>query len=154
VGVTFSEEDVVEALVGTGSGSGGASGAVAWGVEVVLDADGGVFDLSVFFWPANGTIEGSCGGAVDSFAHLLEVAAGKVAEAFVDFCRTVPFLTVSILSPAVDSETTFFGLPLFFTTSVDIFVGLQITKSSLHSQSDHPILSPIISRVVRKGDAT
>lgn len=67
--------------------------------------------------------EASSAAAIGSFAALLDVVAEGGVEAFVDFCR-VPFLIGSILSTAIDSDTTFFGLPLFFTTSDDIFVVL------------------------------
>jgi hypothetical protein len=71
-------------------------------------------------------IEASSAAAIESFADLLDVVAAGEAVAFVDFCR-VPFLTGSIFSTAIESDTTFFGLPLFFTTSADIFVVLKYT---------------------------
>lgn len=83
----------------------------------------------------------------DGFVDLLEAGA----EAFVDFCR-VPFPTDSKFSGPIDSETTFFGLPLFFATSADIlFVsgGQVLSMPLVLSVGDQ-----IIPRVTIKGDAT
>jgi hypothetical protein len=124
-GVTFGSEDEVEDFGGSGSGAEAAYGGV-----VTREKDGtlapmpGGFVLPVFFWTATDVVDESLGVAAESFADLLDAVAESGVEALVDFCR-VPFLTGSILSAAIDSDTTFFGLPLFFTTSADILVVLR-----------------------------
>jgi hypothetical protein len=120
-GVTFGGDDLVGDFVAAGSVSEIASGGVVGGEDDVLAATVGVFILLVFFWAAIDVIEASSAVAIGSFAASLDVVAERGAEAFVDFCL-VPFLTGSILSAATGSDTIFFGLPLFFTTSADIFV--------------------------------
>jgi hypothetical protein len=118
---TFGGEDLVEEFVGTGSTSEADCGGVARGDgDSVLAATVGALVLPTFFWACVDVTEAPSVAAIGSVAALLDVVADGRSEAFVDFCR-VPFLTAStILSAAIDSDTTFFGLPLFFITSSDI----------------------------------
>jgi hypothetical protein len=55
----------------------------------------------------------------DAFACLAGIEVVEEDVAFVDFCRVVAFFGASGFSETTESKTTFFGLPLFLTTSAD-----------------------------------
>jgi hypothetical protein len=119
VGVVFTKLDVF-------AGCGGAWAASGKAFDVVDGADGETASTSGSeAFPAS--FESDFGGVVVLFAFVVDVldvlSAGGV-ETFVDFWRIVTFLADSALSATLDSETTFFGLPLFFITSDDIFAML------------------------------
>ena len=88
-----------------------------------LEVSGVIGDLGVCFAGAGA---GVCdcvflAGAVGAFeAALALVVVGFEVAASVDFARVVDFLVVSGISDSTGSEMTFFGLPLFLTTSEDI----------------------------------
>jgi hypothetical protein len=153
-GVTFGSEDEAEGFGESGSGAEVASGGVATGErDDMLAPMPGSFVLPVFFRTATDVIDESLRVAAEGFADLLGAVVESGVEALVDFCR-VPFLTGSILSAAIDSDTTFFGLPLFFTTSADILVVLWYINSGVPLRSKTRVSAvKIISRHGR-GDAT
>ncbi len=65
---------------------------------------------------------------VNAFACLTDVVGGEGFAAFVEVCLIVVFLTGSDFSIVTDSEATFFGRPLFLTTSDDIDMMLPPTR--------------------------
>jgi hypothetical protein len=58
---------------------------------------------------------------LENFIGLLGVSSVGCVDGLVDFRRIAVVLAGSDLSETIDSKTAFFGLPLFLTTSADIF---------------------------------
>jgi hypothetical protein len=142
-GITFGGDGLIEDFMGAGSVSEIASGGV---VDGVLEATVGVFVLPVFFWAAIEVIAASSTVAIGNFDASLDVV-GREAEAFVDFWL-IPFLAGSILSAAIDSDTTFFGLPLFFTTSADMFLRRVVRRIQISlTNEEFGVARKIVSRV-------
>ena len=120
-GVIFAELDVFAGCGATWAASGIAF-VVVDGADGETASTGG---LEAF--PAS--FGSNFGSVVVLFAFVVDVLVGLSVggvEAFVDFWRMVALLADSALSATLESETTFFGLPLFFTTSDDIFAMLYI----------------------------
>jgi len=93
--------------------------------------------------------------AVGNFDASLDVVE-REAEAFVGFCL-IPLLAGSTLSAAIDSDTTFFGLPLFFTASADMFsrivvCRIQISLTNEELGVDYKIISRVTTRATRRKD--
>ena len=124
VGVIFAELDVI-------AGCGGVWGASGLAFDVVDAAAGEVASIGgLEALPAS--FELCFEVVVVLFTFVVDVLVGLSpggADAFVDFWRMVAFLAGSALSVAFVSDTTFFGLPLFFTASDDIVTMLQMDNS-------------------------
>lgn len=116
VGVTFTELDVFV-------GCGGVEAASDIAFDLVDAADGETAPTSgLEALPAS--LGFNCEGVVVLLSFAMDVlvvlSVGGV-ETLVDFWRMVTFWADSAFSATLDSDTTFFGRPLFFTTSDDIF---------------------------------
>lgn len=100
----------------------GAAGFVsAFGVSAFGGAEAGGEDFGVAFRAVTDFAGAACTGllAGDAFEALV-VALVVFGPALVDFALVVTFFAPSGTSASTGSVMTFFGLPLFLATSVDI----------------------------------
>ena len=134
---------------GAGEGLEGFVGSFGWGADFadssrtwlnIFDVSGGIDVLTVAFAGGGAAVAGSSfvgtgggGGAAlegiaafeigleagDTFLGVVGVAFTAFEAVVIDFALLVAFLSSGI-STSMGSVTTFFGLPLFLTTSEDI----------------------------------
>lgn len=90
--------------------------------------------------------------AVEGFADAVLFAVfgfGAAAGAFVDFALVVAgFLIVSANSDSTGSETTFLGLPLFFTTSEDILGSNCVGNRCLSSMTPELVILRPLEKIL------
>ncbi len=146
---------MVEEFGASGSVPEVTSGSVGGGEDgIVLAATVETCDLLIFFRTPIDVSDASSNMDVESFAASLDILVGRELEVLVDFCR-VPIFPGSMLSAGLDSDTTFFGLPLFFTTSADILVELLLIDVRISPQMNGYLsAAKLFSRVTTKDNAT
>jgi hypothetical protein len=109
----------------------GAAGFVsAFGDSAFGGAEAGEEDFGVAFLAVAGFAGAACTGLLAGEAFdALVVALVVFGPALVDFALVVTFFAPSGTSTSTGSVMTFFGLPLFLATSVDILRGeLDVLK--------------------------
>lgn len=102
-----------------------------FGPSAFVDGRLGREAFGAIFRVAAGLASGSGVDLVERDAFDVLVVLAVLAAAFVDFDLVAVFFALSGTLASTGSVMTFFGLPLFFSTSVDISYGELVALKSL-----------------------